>query len=215
LLISPTRPLINQYFEVFKNNFEIEEKDMAIFTGMIKPEKRALLWKEAKVIFSTPQGLENDIITKRIDLAEVSLLGVDEAHRAVGEYAYVWVAKQYQKLARYPRILGLTASPGSDMEKISEVCKNLFIEDIEVRTEDDPDVKPYIQEVELKWIKVALPPLFGDAQKYLKAFIKDRLEKLKTWVKLNCWVWHRNYGARLLLNVIILRCGTEFRLLRK
>ena len=179
ILLSPTRPLINQYFEVFKKNFEIKEEDLAIFTGHVAPEKREALWKTAKIIFSTPQGLENDIISKRINLEEASLLGIDEAHRAVGDYAYVWVAKQYQKLAKFPRVLGLTASPGSDMEKITEVCRNLFIEDIEVRTEDDPDVKPYIQEVELQWIKVKLPPLFGETQNYLKAFIKDRLEKLK------------------------------------
>ena len=144
LFIGPTRPLIDQYLEVFKQHFEIKEEDMAVFTGMVKPEKRAELWKNSRIIFSTPQGMENDIITSRINLEEVSLLGVDEAHRAVGDYAYVFVAKQYNKLARYPRILALTASPGSDMEKIKEVCRNLFIEKIEIRTENDPDVSPYM-----------------------------------------------------------------------
>src|SRR3989338_4238689 len=145
LFIGPTRPLIEQYLNVFKAHFEISEEDMAVFTGMVSPEKRSELWKKAKIIFSTPQGLENDIISNRIKLEEVCLLGVDEAHRAVGDYAYPFVAKQYQKKARYPRILALTASPGSDMEKIKEVCQNLFIEEIEIRTEESPDVRPYIQ----------------------------------------------------------------------
>ena len=109
-------------------------------------------WKEKQIIFSTPQGLENDIITNRIDLSEVSLLGVDESHRAVGDYAYVFLAKQYTKKAKFPRILGLTASPGSDMEKIKEVCNNLFIEDIEVRSTEDEDVKPYVKEIDIKWV---------------------------------------------------------------
>ena len=181
LFIGPTKPLIDQYLEVFKKHFDISEDKMAVFTGHVKPEKRAELWKTATIIFSTPQGLENDIISSRINLEEVSLLGVDEAHRAVGDYAYVFVAKQYNKKSQHPRILALTASPGSDMEKIAEVCKNLYIEDIEVRTDEDPDVKPYIQEIKVEWVKVELPPIFVEIQKYLKDFLKERLQKLKTW----------------------------------
>jgi len=132
LLLGPTRPLIDQYYETFRKNFEIDEKDMAIFTGFVSPEKRKELWKKSKIVFSTPQGLENDIISERINLEEVSLLGFDEAHRAVGEYAYVFVAKQYEKKAKFPKIIALTASPGSDVEKITEVCKNLHIEAVEM-----------------------------------------------------------------------------------
>ncbi len=181
LLIGPTRPLIEQYFLVFKKHFEIPEESMAIFTGHVSPKKREELWKQCQIFFSTPQGLENDIISGKIKLEEVSLLGVDEAHRAVGDYAYVFVAKQYMKRARHPRIIGMTASPGAEMEKIAEVAQNLHIEEIEVRTDEDSDVKPYIQETDLKWISVKLPPTFADIQGYLKDFIKDRLKKLKDW----------------------------------
>jgi ERCC4-related helicase len=181
LFIGPTRPLIDQYIEVFKKHFEIEVDKLAVFTGMVKPEKRGELWKQSKIIFSTPQGLENDIISNRIKLEEVSLLGIDEAHRAVGDYSYVFVARQYQKRASYPRILALTASPGSDLDKIKEVCENLFIEEIEIRTEESPDVKPYIQEVKIDWIKVELPSIFHDVQNLLKNFLKERFEKLKKW----------------------------------
>ena len=179
LFIGPTKPLIDQYIEVFKSNFEIEEDKMAVFTGNVAPEKRQELWKTSKIIFSTPQGLENDIISRRINLSEASLLGVDEAHRAVGDYAYVFVAKQYYKLAKYPRIVGLTASPGSDMEKIKEVCTNLFIEAIEVRTHKDPDVMPYVQEIDIDWVHVTLTPIFLDVKKYFDGFLSDRMEKLK------------------------------------
>ena len=181
LFIGPTKPLIEQYMFVFKEHFEINEDEMAIFTGLVSPEKRAELWKKSKIIFSTPQGLENDIISKKINLEEVCLLGVDEAHRAVGDYAYVFVAKQFMKLSSYPRIIALTASPGSDMDKIQEVCRNLFIEDIEVRTDEDPDVKPYIQETQIDWVNVELPKVFTDIQRILLYFLKERFEKLKKW----------------------------------
>jgi len=181
LLIGPTKPLVDQYLEVFKRHFDFDESKYAIFTGNVAPEKRAELWQQCQIFFSTPQGLENDIISGRLKLEEVSLLGVDEAHRAVGDYAYVFVAKQYMKKAMHPRIIAMTASPGSDMEKITEVVKNLHIEEIEVRTDEDPDVKEYVQEVDIEWIKVQLPPLFVEVQQYLAAFIRERLEKLKKW----------------------------------
>jgi len=181
LFIGPTRPLIDQYKEVFKKHFEIDESKLVTFTGFVKPEKRAELWKDAKIIFSTPQGLENDMISRRINLEEVSLLGFDEAHKAVKDYSYVWIAKQYNKLARFPRIIALTASPGSDIEHISEVCKNLFIEDIEVRTDQDYDVKPYVQEMQVKWVEVELPESFRQIQTYLKDCIKSKLDEIKKY----------------------------------
>jgi ERCC4-related helicase len=179
LLLGPTRPLINQYKTVFEKNFDIDKDKMATFTGQIKPEKRAELWKNCQIFFSTPQGLENDIINNRINLKEISLLGFDEAHKAVGDYSYVWIAKKYEQTAKFPRIIGMTASPGADLEKINEVCKNLFIEDIEVRTDEDPDVKPYIQDIQLNWVKVELPDELKAIHKYLNECYKNRLKILK------------------------------------
>ena len=181
LLVGPTKPLIDQYFAVFEKYFEVGSGSMGIFTGEVAPEKRAELWKSCNIIFSTPQGLENDVISNRIDLEKVSLLGFDEAHRAVGDYAYAWLAQQYCKRAQFPRVIGLTASPGSELEKIEEVCKNLSIQDIEVRTEDDPDVAGYVQDVHIDWVKVSLPESFKEVQKYLKAFLHDRMKKLLEW----------------------------------
>jgi ERCC4-related helicase len=181
LLLGPTRPLIEQYKKVFCKYLEIEDHETAIFTGQVQPKKRAELWKTSKIIFSTPQGLENDIIAKRIDLKEVSLLGIDECHRAVGDYAYVFVSKRYNDLAKFPLLVGLTASPGSDMTKIEEVCQNLFIENIEVRTDEDSDVKPYIQEVIVDWVQVTLTPPLRKIQEILKKMIEERMARLKEW----------------------------------
>ena len=100
LILAPTRPLIKQHHTSFLNDFDLDEDTYAMFTGQVPPAKREQLWKEARVIFSTPQGLENDILTNRINLTEVSLIVFDEAHRAVGEYAYVFVAEQYRTLPR-------------------------------------------------------------------------------------------------------------------
>jgi len=179
LLLGPTRPLIEQYAEVFKKHFNLEAAKMTIFTGFVSPEKRAELWKTSQIIFSTPQGLENDILSNKIDISDISLLGFDESHRATGEYSYNFVAKQYIKRALHPRILALTASPGTDHETINEVCKNLFIEKIEVRTTTDEDVKPYIKDVDIKKVFVELPDEFIDIKKYLDASYKSKFVELK------------------------------------
>jgi len=179
IMVAPTKPLAEQHLKTFTQYFELPEDDFAVFTGAISPDKRTKLWQEKKIIFSTPQGLENDIISGKIRLDTVSLLVFDEAHRATGEYSYVFLAKQYLQQSQWPRILALTASPGSDNEKIQEVCLNLGIEAVEVRTDNDADVKPYIQDVALETIKVELPESFKKIQQLLNTVILARTTQLK------------------------------------
>ena len=175
LMLSPTKPLCEQHVQTFREHLELPPEKIVLFTGSVPPEKRGELWKEAVVVISTPQGLENDVINGRVRLEETSLLCVDECHHATGEYSYVWLAQQYEKVAKYPRILALTASPGSDMENIQEICRNLLIEKVEVRTEQDPDVKPYIQQLKFNWVKVDFPEEFRKVQKFLQDCKKSKL----------------------------------------
>ncbi|MBU0666269.1 MAG: DEAD/DEAH box helicase [Nanoarchaeota archaeon] len=185
LILAPTRPLAEQHIQTLNKYTTLNKEQIVLFTGFVKPKKRAELWTSAKIIVSTPQGLENDILGRNIFLEDVSLLVVDEAHRAVKDYAYVFVAKQYYKKAKYPRILGLTASPGSNKETIAEVCKNLFIESIEVRTDTDPDMKPYIQEVDITWISVNFPESFKEIKYFLETCFKTKLSEMKNLGHLN------------------------------
>ena len=181
LIVAPTKPLVEQIMNVFKKYLDFPEDKITMFTGYVKPDKRQELWDKCQVIVSTPQTIENDVMGGKLKLEKVCLLVVDEAHRAVGDYSYTWLAKQYEKLAKYPRILALTASPGSDLEKINEVLTNLFIEEVEVRTDQDPDVKPYVQEVDLRWVEVELPEEFKQVQKYLKDCFKIKLKEIENF----------------------------------
>jgi Fanconi anemia group M protein len=179
LLLGPTRPLIDQYAQVFEKYFNIDKSKIAIFTGFVSPEKRAEIWKNAQIIFSTPQGLENDILSNKIDISNISLLGFDESHRATGEYSYNFIAKQYIKKALHPRIIALTASPGTDEETINGVCQNLFIEKIEVRSTKDEDVVSYVKEIDVKKIFVELPDEFLNIKKHLDLCYKSKITELK------------------------------------
>jgi Fanconi anemia group M protein len=185
IFLAPTKPLAEQHVEVFKRHLDVPEEKFALFTGAVAPEKRVELWKNAQIIIGTPQGLENDLLGSRLDVTHVSLMIFDEAHHATGDYSYCFIAKHYQQKAQFPRILGLTASPGSDLEKIREICKNLFIEAVEVRTFEDQDVAPYVKPIDTQWIKVDLPDAFVEIQRHLLACYQSKLKMMKELGYLN------------------------------
>ena len=197
LLLAPTKPLCEQHLTTFKKHLTLPEEKIVLFTGSVTPKKRGEMWKDAQVIISTPQGLENDSINRRVKLEDVSLLVIDEAHHATGDYAYVWIAQQYDKLSPKSRILALTASPGSDLEKIREVCNNLKIEKVEVRTEKDPDVKPYMQEVKVDWLKVDFPDELKKIQKHLQDSRKSKLIEAQNYGYCNSASLHKGELLRL------------------
>ncbi|MEM7824718.1 MAG: DEAD/DEAH box helicase family protein [Candidatus Aenigmatarchaeota archaeon] len=157
MILSPTRPLSAQHKKTFENFTIIPEDEIVLLTGKIRPEDRIELYKKAKIIIATPQTIENDLENNRIDLSNFSFIVFDEAHRAVKEYAYSYIAKKFRIQSKNPLILGLTASPGATREKVQEICDNLFIKAVEIRSESDSDVKKYIQPIEYENIYVELP----------------------------------------------------------
>ena len=179
LMLSPTKPLVEQHAAFFRRALNIDPEQVAVFTGSVAPSEREDIWSRSKVVISTPQVIENDVLMKRFDLSRVSLVVFDEAHRASGDYAYVYIAKKYMEQASDPLVLGITASPGSTPEKINEVKQNLFIEGVELKTEDDADVAPYIYDKDVEWIKVDVPDKASEIKILLDSLMDDRLEKLK------------------------------------
>ncbi len=175
IFLAPTKPLVTQHFNTFKQFFDSEPEEIIEVSGTVPSKKRKEMYKKAKIIFATPQTIENDIITKRILPEEFSIAIFDEAHRAVGDYAYVFLAKQFKE----SRILALTASPGHEIEKINEIKNNLFIQEIEKRTQKDKDVKEYVKEIKFQYKKVELPKLMKAIQKHLKMAMKEYLVQLK------------------------------------
>jgi Fanconi anemia group M protein len=180
VLLAPTKPLAEQHLTSFKKHLPELFADMQLFTGMVNAAKRKKIWKTADIIFSTPQCVANDLRNNLYDLQEVCLLIEDEAHRCIKSYDYNYVAQQYKKQARDLRILGLTASPGSENSRIKEICKNLFIEEVELRTRDNKDVKQYLQELEFEKVIVDLPAEFEEIRSVLKKIFDKYIEELKS-----------------------------------
>ncbi|AKB20200.1 ATP-dependent RNA helicase, EIF-4A family [Methanosarcina sp. WWM596] len=179
LILSPTKPLVDQHAAFFKKVMTLPEEEILAFTGSIAPAEREKLWARGKLIVSTPQVIENDLLTKRISLEDVSHITFDEAHRAVGNYAYTFIAEKYFESAKNPHVLGITASPGSSDEKIAEVCQALHVENVAVKTEKDRDVRPYVQEKEIEWLQVLLPAEMAEIRGYLEKIFDDRLKTIR------------------------------------
>ena len=178
LFLSPTKPLVNQHAQFLTNILTLEDT-VAVFTGEVPPEKRIELWKNKRIIVSTPQVIENDLISRRYDLTKTSLIIFDEVHRAVGNYSYVFIADMYKKQRNDRRCLGMTASPGHNLSEILEICKNLEITNIEIRTKTDPDVRPYVHELDIKWKEIPLPHEFAYTLQLLRKALAERLDILK------------------------------------
>ena len=179
LICTPTKPLSSQICNELKECTTINPKDIILLTGAINPEKRIDMWKNAKVIVATPQTIESDLENKRISLEDFSLLTLDEAHRSRIKYANTIVTKKYVEQSKFPRILALTASPGGTKEKIKEICDNLMIESVEIRSVFDEDIKNYIQEKETEWVGVDLPIEFKQIIDLIKIVYRESLEGIK------------------------------------
>ncbi|NMB78276.1 MAG: DEAD/DEAH box helicase family protein [Methanomicrobiales archaeon] len=185
LMLAPTKPLVEQHLRYFEKYLNLKPADpdsiaspFVMFTGDAPPDERTADWNRATVILATPQVIKNDVIAGRYTLADVTLLVVDECHRAVGAYAYVFLAQRYLATADKPLLLAMTASPGGAQEKVQDVCANLGIEHVETRTENDPDVRPYVFERDLEYIDIDLPPDLKSAIAVINALIEDRLAML-------------------------------------
>jgi Fanconi anemia group M protein len=179
LIMAPTRPLAVQHCQTFARSMALPPEDFKVLTGQVPPAEREKVWREAKLIFATPQTVEHDIISGKLALDRLSLVIVDEAHRAVGNYPYGFIAGQYMRAAKDPLILGLTASPGAEPSRIEEVRRNLFIEKVEMRSERDADVRPYVQPIEIEWRRLELPAAFVDIKNLLEGQMKELLLILK------------------------------------
>jgi len=180
LIMAPSRPLVNQHTVSFVSALKISEDNMALLTGKFRPPERRAIWNKdlIRIVFATPEVVKNDIEEKRLLLNNFSLLVFDEAHRAVKDYAYVFVAREYFKQSPNAMILALTASPGSDKQRITEICENLFIEQVEYKNEDDKDVKPYINTIDIAWKWFDLPLEY----QYIRARLKDMLIEKINWL---------------------------------
>jgi len=167
LMLAPTKPLVVQHKASFDNYFD-GNSEIGVLTGSVSPNLRKQLWNESRIICATPQTVESDLIKRYLDPSDFSLIIFDEAHRAVGDYAYTWLA---EKFSNNSQILAMSASPASTKERLDDIRKTLNIEHFEFRNE--LEMGSFLKEKHQEKIFVELNEAQKTISKLLKSILKD------------------------------------------
>ncbi len=179
LLMAPTRPLVDQHAAFLQDVLNDDwGGSVHALTGNVSPDKRAAAYQTEGIIVATPQVIHNDLLADRVTPLPDWVV-YDECHRAVGDYPYAFIGDTLRARARGHRRLGLTASPGHDVEKINEVRLHLGLDHVEIRTPEDPDVASYIQEVATEWETLPLPPSMDRVRRFLDEALQERVKALR------------------------------------
>ena len=100
------------------------------------------------------------------------MLVIDEAHRATGNYAYCKIIQYLEELNIGFRIVSLSATPVSKIENLQTVITSLRCSMLEVRDEDDDEIKKYTHEKDIVEILV-------DKENYMSE-LENKMLKLMT-----------------------------------
>jgi ERCC4-related helicase len=179
LFMAPTKPLALQHRESVLKHLKLRKDEVAAVTG--ETATRASVWGNSMVRFvtATPQTVWNDYRNGLVRLEEFALLIFDECHRSRSRYAYTRLAEEYVRRCPYPLILALTASPGSEEDKVVEVVRNLWIEQVVWMSEEDEEVSKYIPGIRVGWVRVKLPAEYEMIRDEIKRMIESVIARLR------------------------------------
>ncbi|MDE1810863.1 MAG: DEAD/DEAH box helicase, partial [Candidatus Micrarchaeota archaeon] len=176
VILAPTKPLSEQHFDSLTRLLNIDKGHILLLTGSISGEKRIEMEQEAKVIAATPQTFGNDLKKGRINLDDIGIVVFDEVHKAVGRYAYTYIAEEC--MLKGIQMLGLTASPGSNRKKVEALVETLGVENVEIRISTDTDVEPYVMEKQIETIYVEPGKTVEAIMGMLRPVMDEHLSKL-------------------------------------
>ncbi len=176
LILAPTKPLSEQHYNTLARLMTLSMDEVLLLTGKTKASERTKLVQGAKVIAATPQTVANDLRAARLDIREFGVVIFDECHKAVGKYAYTYIADECK--LRGIQLIGLTASPGSSRDKIKRIVDTLGIENIEIRTSMDPDVTPYVMDKSTMIMYVDRGGTVSQIMAMLRPMMQEHLDRL-------------------------------------
>jgi Fanconi anemia group M protein len=178
IILAPTKPLSEQHHQSLMKLLNVDPGMVLLLTGGLSGKKRETLENTARVISATPQTVANDLKKGRLSLDDFSLVVFDECHRAVGRYAYTYIADECK--LKGIQLVGLTASPGSNRKRIGALISTLGIENIEIRISSDIDVEPYVMDKEITTMYVEKSDTINNIAALLKPIIDQHLNNLYT-----------------------------------
>ncbi|KAJ1946350.1 3'-5' DNA helicase [Kickxella alabastrina] len=202
IFLAPTKPLVAQQMQACRgmihailshspDNAPLGSDWVVEMNGTTPPKSREKLWTNARCVFSTPQILQNDLKSGTLSVENaqrIVLLVIDEAHRATGKYAYgasighlyrihhgvdVPTRNSFEPARPAPfRTMCLTATPGSNMDAVNEIMRQLHVAHVFIRTEESIDVVPYIHGRCIEEEVIEMPPWLVAAREVLVSVMR-------------------------------------------
>lgn len=116
LFMAPTKPLVLQQADACCKIMSIPKDDISQMTGHVMPNQRKIQWASKRVFFLTPQVIMNDMLRGNIEIEQIKCVVIDEAHKALGDYAFCKVVESILERNKNFRVVALTATPGNDIK---------------------------------------------------------------------------------------------------
>ena len=178
ILVAPTNALVDQQHRDLNRVLVMSDGNrVGRMTGTTPPAKRKDEWALSRVTVATPQVVRNDALKGNLDLSDVALLVVDEAHRATGNAAVAQLGDLLIAANPEGRILGATASPGWNEAGVEEVCERLHLSGIHVRGSKEAMLEPYASNLEVEEIKVPVPQELRELARPLNGWLEAIVQR--------------------------------------
>ena len=178
ILVAPTNALVDQQHRDLQRILIVNgDNKIGRLTGSVPPAKRKDEWRMNRVTVATPQVVRNDANKGTLDLSEIDLLVVDEAHRATGNAAVAQLGDLLMMANPEARILGATASPGWNESSVEEVCERLHLSGIHARGSKETMLEPYASNLEVEEIKVPVPKELRELVKPLEGWLEAIVQR--------------------------------------
>ncbi|XP_026755361.2 uncharacterized protein LOC113515378 isoform X2 [Galleria mellonella] len=182
IFTAPTRPLVAQQIDACYNIIAIPPNDTIEMTGHMQVNTRKIHWQSKRVFFATPQVIYNDIKSGICPGDKIRCLVIDEAHRARGNYAYCQIVSTLTEMGHKTyRMLALSATPGSRVDDVVNVVKNLHIAHLELRSENCIDVAPYSHSRKINTVVIQLGPELSQLRQQYVEILDGYARRLKQY----------------------------------
>ncbi|MGB9724868.1 MAG: ERCC4 domain-containing protein [Nitrososphaeria archaeon] len=178
LIIAPTRVLVGQHTITLREILDLEYKEISEVTGEKKLEERIEAWKK-RIVIATAEVTLSDLEKNIFSIEDFYAIIFDEAHHAVGNHPYSILGKKINDRKKEIRIIGFTASPPAEKEKVQSILDSLNLNTVETITEEEPEVRKYIFGSKITIIKIKQTPALNVIRQSLLKSIENISKQLE------------------------------------
>lgn len=165
LFLAPTNPLCEQHCRDARALFDLPAEEVNLLVGRVPAKRRFALWRQSRIVVSTPQTIVGEMNALRIGFDGVAFVVFDEMHMANKDYDYVKIAGWCKD--KRIRVLGLTASPGNS-ERIDRTEQNYGITWWVYRSAEDEEARRFVFPKNEKPVIIGYPDAHQAAMRSLR-----------------------------------------------